>query len=116
MESLAKKTLYKLICSRETDLWKDGNAQSLLQSVAQGMVVDMVGRGQSSHKSGKKIPPQIIRHAILCDLPIADLKPEESLSHDPLPPDDPIIEYTPKVVSTQFRSIYYCNILGSGHK
>ena len=52
-------------------------------------------RGQAS--SSSKIPPQIIRHAILSDLPIADLKPEQSLSHDPLPPDDPIIEYTPKV-------------------
>ena len=47
--------------------------------------------------ASKKIPPQIVRHALLCDFPIADLKPEDSLSHDPLPPADTIREYTPKV-------------------
>ena len=47
--------------------------------------------------TSKKIPPQIVRHALLCDFPIADLKPEDSLSHDPLPPADTIREYTPKV-------------------
>ena len=113
-EPLAKKLLYKLICSREVDLWKDGRAQVALQTAAEA-VVTKVGQvsfnlwlfhqktDKNSHQvnpsmsTSKKIPPQIVRHALLCDFPIADLKPEDSLSHDPLPPADTIREYTPKV-------------------
>jgi len=92
-EPLAKQLLYKLICSREVDLWKDARAQVTLQEAAESLVDVKVKQATG----GKKIPPQIVRHAILCDVPIADLKPDETLSHDPLPPSDTIREYTPTV-------------------
>ena len=94
---MAKKTLYKLICARETELWKsDANAQSLLQSAAEEVLKFEIPKKSIN---SKKIPPQITRHAILCDIPIPDLKPDESQFHDPLPPENPILDYEPKVSS-----------------
>jgi len=94
-EGLAKKTLYKLICARETELWKsDANAQALLQSAAEEVLKFNLSK---KNINSKKIPPQITRHAILCDIPIPDLKPDESQFHDPLPPENPILDYEPKV-------------------
>ena len=104
-EGLAKKTLYKLICARETELWKsDANAQALLQSAAEEVLKFHFEK--KKYINSKKIPPQITRHAILCDIPIPDLKPDESQFHDPLPPENPILDYEPKVrwfKPTQFR-------------
>ena len=95
-EGLAKKTLYKLICARETELWKsDANAQALLQSAAEEVLKFHFEKKKNINS--KKIPPQITRHAILCDIPIPDLKPDESQFHDPLPPENPILDYEPKV-------------------
>ena len=95
-EGLAKKTLYKLICARETELWKsDANAQALLQSAAEEVLKFHIEKKKNINS--KKIPPQITRHAILCDIPIPDLKPDESQFHDPLPPENPILDYEPKV-------------------
>jgi len=97
-EGLAKKTLYKLICTRETELWKsDSNAQALLQSSAEEV---LKFHFEKKNINSKKIPPQITRHAILCDIPIPDLKPDESQFHDPLPPENPILDYEPKANET----------------
>ena len=47
--------------------------------------------------SKAKIPPQIGRHAILSEISIANLRPEQSFLFDPMPPTNPVVEYTPTV-------------------
>ena len=98
-------------------MWKsDANAQALLQSAAEEVLKFEIEKKKSS--SSKKIPPQITRHAILCDIPIPDLKPDESQFHDPLPPENPILDYEPKVGFCShgiFYQIYYMIYLGERH-
>ena len=109
--TLEKRLLYKLICSREVDLWKEARAQVALQTAAES-VVNALGQVNPSSSNATKIPPQIVRHALLCDFPIADLKPEDSLSHDPLPPADTIREYTPKVSSQLDTRPFHSSFFG----
>jgi len=74
-EDAGKKVLYALICKSEVELWKDTNAQSLLQQAAESILKMNLEPIRPSGKS--KIPPQIVRHAILSDVPISNLRPEQ---------------------------------------
>ena len=89
------KVLYDIICKREIELWKETKAQGFLQKAAESILKRKLNPIVPS--GAGKIPPQIARHAILSDIPIANLKPEQSFLFDPIPPSEPILEYAPKV-------------------
>ena len=84
-----------MVCKREIELWKDTNAQLLLQQAAESVLKMKLKPIQPSGKT--KIPPQIVRHAILSEVPISNLRPEQSFLFDPIPPSEPVTEYTPTV-------------------
>lgn len=83
------------MCKREIELWKDTKAQNLLQIAAEKILKMNLKPIKPSTKG--KIPPQIVRHAILSEVPISNLRPEQSFLFDPIPPSDPVLEYTPVV-------------------
>jgi len=93
-EDAGKKVLYDIICKREIELWKETKAQGYLQKAAESILKRKLNPIVPS--GAGKIPPQIARHAILSDIPIANLKPEQSFLFDPIPPSEPVLEYTPK--------------------
>jgi len=96
-EEPGKKILYDLLCKREVELWKETKAQSLLQKASENVLKMNLKVPKPSNRT--KIPPQIARHAILCEQPIANLRPDQSFLFDPVPPNEPVIEYTPELVN-----------------
>lgn len=95
-EGEARKLLYDLICQREVDLWKETKAQQVLTAAAQSIVALQL---PASKNKFNKVPPQIMRHCILSDASVSNLRPEESYLFDPYPPKaaDQVVSYTPVI-------------------